>query len=529
MKIVIVTDKENSAIDRIAQLIQKHLDHLNIVICRVHPKRPSPESLEHFKKHASDCDLIDFEYWKSASLLREKFPKLCNTKTILSHHNPYDLKGDWSSYDVVLAKNKEIKSNLDSQNLKDVRMIHLPVDLDSFKITQDYDVKSNTVLMVAARIEGSKGIYPVAKVCKKLGYKFVLVGSISKPEYFKDIEALFPGGKGFEFHNQISDAKLVSLYNSSALHVCNSQDGFESGTMPILEAMACGLPVLTRRIGHVPDFASGENIYVREGKYDDELDLEHSLKVLIKDYNRRCKIRQAAKKTINSYSSKRMAWFYENLYYELAYKKKLLVSVVIPTFNRSEILLKNLDRIAKSTYQPLEIVVADDGSSDKTKEKVLAFRRTCKVPIKYINTNTPNQYNLAYARNLGAIHASGDILVFCDERLSPEPDAISNFVGALKSKYFLYGVKGNVAKGFVENFSCIYRSDFIDAGMFATGFPYGFLSQETRCRFKAQGFYMTRVDNAKADVLLSSSSKWSNYDSITESKDLLFKMGYGGV
>ncbi|MBU1759384.1 MAG: glycosyltransferase, partial [Bacteroidetes bacterium] len=54
----------------------------------------------------------------------------------------------------------------------------------------------------------------------------------------------------------------------------NSLFDFESGTLPILEAMACGVPVLTRNIGHVPDLFDGKNMVIREGEQNDVEDLK---------------------------------------------------------------------------------------------------------------------------------------------------------------------------------------------------------------------------------------------------------------
>ncbi len=47
-----------------------------------------------------------------------------------------------------------------------------------------------------------------------------------------------------------------------------------------------------------------------------------------------------------------------------------LVSVVVPTYNRAEVLVEALDSIAGQTHRPLEIVVVDDGSSDGTAGRV---------------------------------------------------------------------------------------------------------------------------------------------------------------
>ena len=43
-------------------------------------------------------------------------------------------------------------------------------------------------------------------------------------------------------------------------------------------------------------------------------------------------------------------------------------SIVVPTYNRSAILLNTLQTILKQTYNDFEIIVVDDGSTDNTTE-----------------------------------------------------------------------------------------------------------------------------------------------------------------
>jgi glycosyltransferase involved in cell wall biosynthesis len=88
-----------------------------------------------------------------------------------------------------------------------------------------------------------------------------------------------------------------------------------------------------------------------------------------------------------------------------------MVSVLIPTFNRDYILYKSLDSILAQDYPLFEIIVVDDGSSDKTSEVMERYLREYPDKIKYIQK--PNG-GLVSARNEGMRHASGEFIALQD-------------------------------------------------------------------------------------------------------------------
>jgi hypothetical protein len=83
------------------------------------------------------------------------------------------------------------------------------------------------------------------------------------------------------------------------------------------------------------------------------------------------------------------------------------VSVIIPTFNRAELLLKTVDTIIGQSRPAKEIIVVDDGSSDDTMEKIVGYHDTIKV----IHINNSGQM---VAFNKGISIATGKYIAFCD-------------------------------------------------------------------------------------------------------------------
>ena len=207
---------------------------------------------------------------------------------------------------------------------------------------------------------------------------------------------------------------------------------------------------------------------------------------------------------------------------------KSVCSVIIPTFNRKESLIQVIESILLQDWSMIEIIVCDDGSTDGTKEMIIELRKSLmgkkNIPIKYINTNTPDEYNLAYAKNLGVIESIGEILIFLDDRYYAEPNLLSEFAKNLHPKEWIYGNKGT-KKDFIENVSCIYRQEFIEAGMFNQSCHlYGFQSQELRVRFKRQGFKFKFIESAKVKTIFETKNKYKKRDEIVSAKNILWRL-----
>jgi glycosyltransferase involved in cell wall biosynthesis len=83
------------------------------------------------------------------------------------------------------------------------------------------------------------------------------------------------------------------------------------------------------------------------------------------------------------------------------------VSVIVPVYNGEQFLAQAIENIQQQNYQPLEIIVVDDGSTDGTAEIATQF----KDQIRYVYQ--PNRGPSA-ARNRGIKMAAGDVIAFLD-------------------------------------------------------------------------------------------------------------------
>ncbi len=86
-----------------------------------------------------------------------------------------------------------------------------------------------------------------------------------------------------------------------------------------------------------------------------------------------------------------------------------LVSVVIPAYNSSQYLLESVESALAQTYEPIEVLVVDDGSTDATRDILAPL--VSSERIKYLHQENQGP---AAARNLGIRHAKGDMIAFLD-------------------------------------------------------------------------------------------------------------------
>lgn len=87
------------------------------------------------------------------------------------------------------------------------------------------------------------------------------------------------------------------------------------------------------------------------------------------------------------------------------------VSVIVPVYNVENYLSKCLDSLLAQTWQNIEIVVIDDGSTDRSAEIIQKYSE--KYPDK-IKAFTKENGGLSDARNYGIDRATGDFLGFVD-------------------------------------------------------------------------------------------------------------------
>ncbi len=98
-------------------------------------------------------------------------------------------------------------------------------------------------------------------------------------------------------------------------------------------------------------------------------------------------------------------------------------SIIIPALNEEKYIGYVFEGLKKQSFKDFEVIVADGGSKDKTRE--IAKRYGAKVVIE-------RRKGIARGRNAGAKIAKGRVLIFIDADTMPSKDLVKLYVNELK-------------------------------------------------------------------------------------------------
>lgn len=90
--------------------------------------------------------------------------------------------------------------------------------------------------------------------------------------------------------------------------------------------------------------------------------------------------------------------------------KKILVSVIIPTYNCESEVFKCINSVINQTYNQIEIIVVDDCSSDNTAKEIDNIKKTTNI----IFLKNKKNMGVSYSRNMGLQQAKGEYVMFLD-------------------------------------------------------------------------------------------------------------------
>ena len=109
----------------------------------------------------------------------------------------------------------------------------------------------------------------------------------------------------------------------------------------------------------------------------------------------------------------------------------MLISVIIPVLNGERYIERCINSVLNQTYNNIEVIVVDNGSSDNTLD-IIKKMATKEPKIKYFSLK---KHGVSIARNFGIKNSQGDYIMFldCDDTL--DKDMINGMLQVAKNNY----------------------------------------------------------------------------------------------
>ncbi|MFC1625150.1 glycosyltransferase family 4 protein [Patescibacteria group bacterium] len=179
------------------------------------------------------------------------------------------------------------------------------------KIAKKYNLPSEFVLYVGD-VNYNKNILTLAKACKNIKKPLVIVGKQASDEAidkshienkpFIDFLRKYQDDKDVIRLGYVKDEDLVYIYNLAQVYC---QPSFYEGFgLPVIEALACGLPVVASKIQTHVEVFNDSALYVNAKDY---LDFSKKIKMVIEDEKLRVNLINNGLKRTKEYSWKKTA------------------------------------------------------------------------------------------------------------------------------------------------------------------------------------------------------------------------------
>ena len=181
------------------------------------------------------------------------------------------------------------------------KIVYIPsmyIDLDIFKpmdLIKEYDI------IFVGRLVENKGVELLIEASRKLKeFKIIIVGKGEKKIEQNMRSKIKKWGLNIIFHGYAKDSEeIAKLLNESKMLVMPSYN--EGGPRVVLEAMACGVPVLATNIGLIPDFVDKNAIKIIDWNAED---IAQKIKELLKNEEERKRLSRAGLEIAKQFEKK---------------------------------------------------------------------------------------------------------------------------------------------------------------------------------------------------------------------------------
>lgn len=200
-----------------------------------------------------------------------------------------------------------------------------------------------------------------------------------------------------------------------------------------------------------------------------------------------------------------------------------LVSIIIPTHNRKDMVIRLLKSIIASTYKAIEVIVVDDASIDGTSEVIKrTFPRNKAISVERNKTSL----FAAGSRNIGTKKSKGDYIFYIDDDNVIEKKAISMLVNIFGAHNEI-GELGLVNYSFADRKKILWlftKRNMLTSKTYLPNSLAGFSKKEAWDTADVPNAFMVRADILKQHKI----SFCSFFEIMYEESDLAYRIRKAG-
>ena len=138
------------------------------------------------------------------------------------------------------------------------------------------------------------------------------------------------------------------------------------------------------------------------------------------------------------------------------------ISIIISTYNSERWLEKVLMGFNQQTFSDFELIIADDGSNENTKNAIDRLRPKLKMPLQHV-WHEDNGFQKTRILNKAILASKTDYLIFTDGDCIPRKDFVATHLKYRQKNYFL---SGGYFKLSMETSEKVNESDIIKQNCF---------------------------------------------------------------
>ena len=133
-------------------------------------------------------------------------------------------------------------------------------------------------------------------------------------------------------------------------------------------------------------------------------------------------------------------------------KDKINSTLIITTYNWPDALELVLESVKNQVILPTEVIIADDGSTNETKQLIESFQNNFPVPLRHI-WHEDKGFRRSAILNLAISKTDSDYIIQLDGDCIIHKNFVGDHLNSIEKGTYLFGSRVNIQKPFLNDFS----------------------------------------------------------------------------